>query len=573
MSEHSGPVPPWPADPFPARIELVGPTVWPYDPFETTEVPEPPRRRRPAPSSGRRRGDGRSDLGLLARGGALNFASVIVSAVLGLILVPIVTRGLGPSTAGLFFEAIALFLIISNTAELGADAGLLRLIPRYRALHRTQDVRPLFHIGLWPALVGGLLLAWVMYAFAPQLADLFFETNKATDPRAVGLIRILAVFVPISGISTVLVSASRGFGAMLPTVAIENVGKPLFRVLLAFAVVVLGLRVAALGIGWGIPIVVGLIVVYRWDKTYLKRAERRDRYDRRDRRSVGELAAEFWRFSAPRGLVGTLSTTQSWIDTLIVGGLIGTAQAAIYTVSTRVLAVSLFVIGSINLVIAPQISSLLSLGEKERAKNVYQTATDWIILSSWPPTLALITFAPLVLSLFGPQYVQGQHVLTVLGLAAMLYLSTGPLITVLVMGGKSGWSLFNQILSLSTNIALNLVLIPRWGITGAGVAWALTGVVGQGSALIEVALFLKLSPYHRVGLLAALGSAIVYGLGGVFVRVLFGATLPAFVIYLVVATAVYILFLWRFRRTFRLGELRRALPRPGGERSATLQPT
>ena len=46
---------------------------------------------------------------------------------------------------------------------------------------------------------------------------------------------------------------------------------------------------------------------------------------------VGDLAPEFWRFAAPRGLAGALNTSQVWINTLFVGGLASTAEAAIYT--------------------------------------------------------------------------------------------------------------------------------------------------------------------------------------------------------------------------------------------------
>jgi O-antigen/teichoic acid export membrane protein len=559
-------------DPFAtgAAVGAAEPTVWPIDPFEGP-TPEPtvvPPRPSQGPSPGGRRGD----VANLAQGGLLSFGSTIVGAVLQFAMVAIVTRGFGVATAGVFFEVIGLFLILTNAAELGADAGVLRLIPRYRALHRTQDVRSILHIAFWPTLVAGVAVAAATWTYAPQLANLFFKTAHATDPRAVRLIRLFVPALPLSCVATALFSASRGFGAMLPTVGISNVGNSLFRAVAALAVVYLGLGIPALGLAWVIPVLVNFLVIIVWDRRLLQRAERRDRYDRQDRRRLRELGAEFWRFAAPRGLVGALSTTQLWLDTLLVGGLVSTTESAIYTASSRFVAISIFVIAALNIVIAPQLSSLLSLGEKRRAENVYHTATEWVILSSWPPTFVLATFAPLLLSLFGRQYVAGQTVLMTLSIGALFFLSTGPLGTVLVMGGKSGWSLLNAALSLSTNIGLNLLLVPKFGMNGAALAWALTGVVGQGSALIEVRVFLKLSPYHRRAFLAALASTVVYGGGGMLFRVLFGATIPSLLGYLAAATLVYAAFLWRFRQAFRLGELRRAIRQRGAERARTLQP-
>jgi O-antigen/teichoic acid export membrane protein len=501
----------------------------------------------------------------------LNLGGVALNAILTFGLGAIVTRGFGAATAGLFFEAIALFMIVSNTAELGAQAGVLRLIPRYRALERTQDVRPVLYAGLVPTIVGSVLLGWAMFAFAPQLRDLFFETNRPNDPRVVNYLRLLAPFIPVAAVSTVMISATRGFGAMVPNLAIDTVGKPLFRVVATLVVLALNLGVIGLGVAWAAPIILGQIAVVVWLRRLLKRAERRDRYDRRDKRPVGALASEFWRFSWPRGLVATLSTTQLWLDTLLVGGIVSTSEAAIYTASTRYVGVSLLAIAAIHLVISPQISALLSLGDRDRARTVFQTATEWIMLSSWPVSLVLASFAPLLLSLFGPEFTQGQTALFLLAVGSLGFLATGPVSVVLVMGGKSGWSLLNQSMALAVNIVLNLILIPRHGMNGAAWAWVISGLFSQGAALIQVRLLLGLSPFSRGALLAAIGAGLIYGLGGFLARLALGETVIGFITYLVVATTIYAGFVWRFRRAFRLGALRAGMRR-GGERRDTAQP-
>src|SRR5262245_17322468 len=82
---------------------------------------------------GQARAGGRSDLRTLARGGSLSLVGTVVNALLGFVIVVVITRGQGARGAGILFEAIALFTILSNTAELGADTGLVRMIPRHRA--------------------------------------------------------------------------------------------------------------------------------------------------------------------------------------------------------------------------------------------------------------------------------------------------------------------------------------------------------------------------------------------------------------------------------------------------------
>src|SRR5205807_1479166 len=84
--------------------------------------PVPGTRPRTPDGDGRaRRAGRRSDLRVLARGGSLSLVGTIVNALLGFVIVILITRGQGARGAGILFEAIALFTILSNTAELGAD--------------------------------------------------------------------------------------------------------------------------------------------------------------------------------------------------------------------------------------------------------------------------------------------------------------------------------------------------------------------------------------------------------------------------------------------------------------------
>ena len=102
------------------------------------------------------RGEREADLRTVARGGTLNFAGSVVNGVLQFALVVVVTQALTKSEAGAFFEAVALFIILSNTCELGADTGLTRMIPRLRVLGRIADIRRSMAVGILPGFLAGI---------------------------------------------------------------------------------------------------------------------------------------------------------------------------------------------------------------------------------------------------------------------------------------------------------------------------------------------------------------------------------------------------------------------------------
>jgi len=133
----------------------------------------------------------------------------------------------------------------------------------------------------------------------------------------------------------------------------------------------------------------------------------------------------------------------------------------------------------------------------------------------------------------------------------LVNLGTGNVTVVLLMGGKSSWNLVNTVVAIVLNVGLNLLLIPRFGMEGAAVAWAVSIVVDNLMALAEVWWFLGMRPFGRgyaVVVAAALGC--VGGIG-LLVRLTVGATVPGLVLFMVAAGAAYGAVLYRWRDTLR----------------------
>jgi O-antigen/teichoic acid export membrane protein len=505
------------------------------------------------------------DLRTVARGGSLNFLGAVAYGLLQFALVVVVTRSLTRSASGAFFEAVALFLILSNTAELGADTGLTRMIPRYRVQGRVADVRRSLGVGLVPSFAGGVVLAALSLALAAPLASVFTNHRPADADAVATYIRVLAVFLPISAAYTVAIAATRGFGTMVPNVLVDRIGRSAAQTLAVAVAVLAGGGSFAVAVAWGLPIGIALAVALVWLGRLVQGVERRERATE-PATPVRRLAREFWVFTAPRGLTGVFQVTTLWVGTLLVGSLMDTAHASIYTASTRYLVAGSVVNMAVIQAIGPKLSELLTADARERAMEVYQVATAWLVTIAWPMYLGLAIFAPLLLRVFKPEYVSGTSSLEILAVTMLIATGIGPVDMVLLMGGRSFWNLFNVIVALSVNLALSFLLIPRIGIAGAAVAWAGSILINNVAPLAEVRAFLKVHPFGR-GFPAASGSALLcYGVLGLALRATLGATVPALLICVVVGTAGYAALLWRFRDRLELqllgGTLRARRRRP-----------
>jgi O-antigen/teichoic acid export membrane protein len=510
----------------------------------------------------------RSDLTTLARGGLLNLGGSVSNGILSFLLVVIVTQGFETrSGAGVFFEAVAAFIIASNIAELGADTGLVRFIARFRTLGRVHDLRSTLWIAFAPVMTAGILLAILGEAFAPQISGLF--TNGQSTRALVPYIRVLALFLPFSCLFTVAIAGTRGFGTMVPTVTVDKIGRPLGQSLLAFVVLeaaasVLGAddQTRALAVAYALPIGAGFFVAI----VLLSMLERRTLESLSTDRVVTpwrRIASEFWNFTAPRGLAGIFQVSILWLDTLLIAALAddGAAQTAVYTASSRYIVVGQAILIAVTQAIAPQISSLLAGEEHDRAQGVYQSGTAWLMLLSWPIFIMMAVFAPALVSVFGSGYAEGGAVLSILSVAMLVSMACGPVDVVLLMGGKSWWSLGNTAIALILNVSLNFLLIPEHGMVGAAVAWLVSIVVRNVLPLIQVHRFLHLDPFGKGFWIAAWASLATFGVIGLVARLRFGAEFPDMLVAGALATGMYLLIVWLRRDVLQLDLLGAAIRR------------
>lgn len=494
-------------------------------------------------------GGGGGALGSLARGSSLNLLGFILSGFFGLVLSFVVARKLHAVGAGVFFSAVSIFTILTNVAELGADTGVVRFVSRYRELGQQRDLRRMLYAALTPVALASTVFAALMFFGAHDLAQ-FFSRRHPDDVEH--FIRLIAPFLPFATIETVAIASTRGFGSMVSFVSVESITRPGLKPVFIVALSVGGLGFGEVALGWGAPEaitgVAALAVMYR----FLRRNEASPTSDQAAR-PFGLVAREFWLFSAPRGLAAAFQITVTWFDVLMLEKLTGSlSQTGIYGSTSRLVTVGTFALQAVRLAIAPQISALLARDNRSEATRLYQTATWWLMAVSWPLFLSLAVFAPFVLRLFGPEFVAGQHALLILSLAMLVNLGTGNVTVVLLMGGKSSWNVVNTAVALTLNVGLNLFLIPRYGMNGAAIAWAVSIITDNILALLEVHYLMGMAPFGSgYGVVAALALTCFGGLG-LIVRGTLGMSLGSFALYVVLAAGVYAALLYRFRRALRL---------------------
>jgi O-antigen/teichoic acid export membrane protein len=165
-------------------------------------------------------------------------------------------------------------------------------------------------------------------------------------------------------------------------------------------------------------------------------------------------------------------------DLIMLGSLRGAYEAGIYAVASRAGEFVTFIAVAANMVLAPQIARLHHKGDKNLLQRMLSGAILRVSLLTLPLACIFIIAAhPLLFYLYGQAYTAGTLAMQILVGAQTFGVITGPKGLVLNMAGYEKLSALGTGLSVITNIILNAILIPLYGVNGAAIATSMTMVL------------------------------------------------------------------------------------------------
>jgi O-antigen/teichoic acid export membrane protein len=430
----------------------------------------------------------------MAGGGGLNLAGSLFSHGSLLVISLLLAKNIGTSGVGVYWQAYALLTVL----ELFALGGFGAAMTRFVAVHRTEEdlaaVRGTVRLGLAFTTVTAIVVAIVIAVVAPWLAAEVFSDDRLTTP-----LRIVALTLPPLAFQDAALGATRGFKTMKPFAFIGMVLEPGLRT--AFTVLLLLA-------GMGVKGAMGALLASNAIAAVAAAAALR-RLMGRPRAQPVYRPRELFSFSVFSWLGALASTGLIWADTLLLGIFLSSSQVGVYNVATRLVALASFVMAPINASFAPRIADLYHRRLTETLQRTYAVATSWIVRLSLPAFIALVLFAPHFLRSFGPAYATAAMVTSILALGKFVDAATGPCAMMLNMSGRPALNMADNVIVLGLNVGLNLLLIPRYGITGSAVAWAIS-LAGVNLARVwQVRMALGMLPFGggtAKGLVAGAGA-------------------------------------------------------------------
>ncbi len=182
------------------------------------------------------------------------------------------------------------------------------------------------------------------------------------------------------------------------------------------------------------------------------------------------------KYASPMMFSGLMLYLLNWTDVFLLGVMVSKEEVGYYNLAYRIASLSMLVIASINVVIAPRVAKFFKEGDLAEMHREVKKSTHIIIALTAPLVVVIMFFSDFLLSLFGKSFEGSQEALIIISAGFLLNAATGTVDQVLNMTGNQKILQNVTIAGFMLNAVLNIILIPRYGINGAATASLITNV-------------------------------------------------------------------------------------------------
>jgi O-antigen/teichoic acid export membrane protein len=440
-----------------------------------------------------------SDLKTLATGtGAAFLGSVFGNAFVYLNGV-VIGRLLGAEILGLYFLAFVVLQIANAVCRLGLPEGLLRFVAIHSAQGDLSRLKGTVLSTIALAATTSTVAAAFLFLFAEPL---FVYLFKQAD--LVLYVQWFAIALPFLTVFLLLVSTIQALKRMDLVVLARDFIQPIIMFLLGIVCFYFIWRSAlSFLVGYLASVVLSLGVVFYC----LGRACPALSHTRLTRSPKPMYQ---WKtllmFSLPIGVADLAHYSFRWSDTLLLSFFRSASEVGIYNAALRTTLLLNLLAVSVNALYAPIIADHHHHNRHQEIEGILKTMVRWCLTLALPVVFTMGLLSEEILTLWGAEFVAGSTALKVLAASQLIFIISNLLAFTLLMCGKQYLELGNVACVTLVNIAANIVIIPRYGITGAAVCMLLSQAIGFFLRLVEVRCVLDLRLYTSMHLkpLAAL---------------------------------------------------------------------
>jgi len=386
------------------------------------------------------------------------FVGNLGSAFWGFLFTLFAARSMSIAEFGIFSAVLNFVVIISSIADIGISTGSINFVSTHTARGEHEKANEYIKASFLIRLFIVLFISTLVAIFAPFVSKTFLATN---DSKMAIWGAVLPIFIFPDAFFPFILQAKKKF---LHSTIIDNVFY-LVRFLFALAFYFVGgltMDKAFWAFGAGFIIEIILIAVFvKGD--FLHSKPGKDEYK------------NLLKYSGWLGVSKIVSSIAGKLDIQMLANLAGAVATGLYSIPSRLASFIGILSGSFSSVLAPR---LAGFGDKEKEKKYILKSLAAVFPIAAGVVLWIIIAKPFILILFGDKYIDSVPIFQALAAAQIPVIFTIPASSTITYAMKKtvyfGVYSFFQ---LAMTFALNIILIPKYGVFAPAIVMAIGGVI------------------------------------------------------------------------------------------------
>ncbi|MBB6674809.1 flippase [Cohnella nanjingensis] len=395
---------------------------------------------------------------VLARKGGTAFLLNASGMGLAFLLQVCLARELGAISYGHYAYVMTVITFLVFPAKLGFDMTIVRYVSAYRADDRWSEIKGILRFANRWSLALSLAVVAIGYAVLQLYA-------RSMEPDLYATFLIGLGCVPFLALALLRQSALQALNEVLYAQMPEKIIRPVLLVVCLYAAVWIGqsaanapLAMALFGLSLLLTYGMGAAVLRRKTVTHMQ--------------GIDPVVH-------PREWMGTSISLMinagiylilGQLNVLMTGMIHGTYESGILSAAVRIAALVTFAMTAINMTAAPLMSAAYAQKDMKRLQSVCTASGGAALAFALVVLLVIAFFGRPILAIFGPEFREGYIPLLIMAAGQFVSALCGQTGMVMTMTGHQSTLTKALIVSAILNAALNLILIPSYGMTGAAIA-------------------------------------------------------------------------------------------------------
>jgi len=399
----------------------------------------------------------------ILKGSVWTLSAQVLATALGLVTTVIIARMYGADILGIVAVLQSFFLLATILTVMGTNTSILRLIPEYLSRYSASAAFKVYRNTQY--FVAGMS---VITGIAVFFGSGFIAGTVFSKPHLQQYFSLAAVFVFFNSLMLLNQQAVRGlrlikgfaFLQMLP-----QLSKLLILVPLTLFFFHPDNPVYALYASFTITALAGIWLVNRIFR------QKMSPDDMPRPLPIKQIVS----LSLPKLMTSTMTFIIGQTGVIMLGMFRPEAEAGYYSIAVKLATLTGFILYAVNSMAGPRFSELY---HSDRLDELFYVAKKSAKLIFWTTTPVLLGFVllgkPILYFALGPEYVVAYLPLVLLVIGQFVHSVSGA--TGLFMNMTGHQKVFRNIVFIAavSNIGINILLTPRYGIYGAAVAAMMT---------------------------------------------------------------------------------------------------